>query len=188
MLIRDYLSELEQKFELIKILGYGGMGVCYLGKNRQDQKYYALKILHPDLQEDILAQQQLKQETYIEQQFQNHPHIIQTYYLIELNNLNVKVMEFMQGMTLKKYIAQPFINKIQLAEEIFTALSKALKEIHRKGICHGDIKMRNIFIEESGMIKLFDFGIAKTQQQDCSIDWMGLKEVGSKLLKSAEII
>ena len=158
---KEYLSALSGYFELIKIMGYGGMGVCYLAKRIKDQKHYALKILHPDLQDSSEAITQLQKEARFEQKFYEHPNIVQTLDLLQIENITVKVMEVMSGMTLKDYLKKSSFHRPTFQAYVHKNITRALDCIHGLGIIHCDIKPANIWIESQGGVRLFDFGIAR---------------------------
>lgn len=162
MLPQEYLAPLNEYFELIKIMGYGGMGLCYLAKNVKDEQLYALKILHPDLQGSAEAIAQLEKETHFEQKFYDHPNIVQTLDLLRIENITIKVMQVMSGMTLKDYLQKSQFHRPTLQAYVHKNITRALEAIHGLGIIHCDIKPANIFIEAAGGVRLFDFGIARS--------------------------
>ncbi len=168
---KDYLAPLAEHFELIKIMGYGGMGICYLAKSLKDEKQYALKILHPDLQDSIEAIAQLKKEAHLEQKFQQHLNIVQTLDLMQIDNITVKVMEVMTGMTLKDYLKKSSFHRPTLQAYVHKNITKALEAVHGAGIIHCDIKPANIFIEAEGGVRLFDFGIARSIDEAVPINF-----------------
>jgi serine/threonine-protein kinase len=162
MMTQEYLAPLAEHFELIQIIGYGGMGVCYLAKSHKDQKQYALKVLHPDFQDSSEAIAQLKREARFEQKFYQHPNIVQTLNVLEIENITVKVMGVMLGVTLKDYLTKSNFHRPTLQAYVHSSITRALDCIHGLGIIHCDIKPANIFIEAQGGIRLFDFGIARS--------------------------
>lgn len=171
ILPKDYLAPLDEHFDLIKILGYGGMGVCYLARSLKNQKQYALKVLHPDWHNSPEAVEQLKKEARFEQMFQHEKHIIHTYDLLNVGALVVKVMEVVSGMTLKRYLQHADYNPKELCHKVTIALTNALEAIHASGIVHCDIKPDNIFIGTEGVMKLFDFGIARMLKENTPVNF-----------------
>lgn len=171
ILPKDYLAALSERFELIKILGYGGMGLCYLARDLSTQQDRALKILHPDLHQSRDALLQLKREAAFEQKFSAHPHIVQTLELLELEKLTVKVMEVMSGITLKEYLQKPLFDRQELYSRVLATITNALATIHQAGIIHCDVKPANIFINLDGSIRLFDFGIARAAQDNTPLNF-----------------
>lgn len=158
----DHLAELAPRFEVLKILGYGGMGLCYLAEDKFKRERCALKVIHPDLSDNQEALWQLKREAQFEQALQRQPHIIHTYELLEYQRCTAKVMQVLTGMTLKEYLLNAReVNRVMLREQIAQAMYSALHVSHQRGILHGDIKPANIFMGDRGEITLFDFGVAR---------------------------
>ena len=147
-------------YEVIAPLGAGGMGRVYKVRNVISNREEAMKILLPDFaaDPDLAARFMAEIRTLAGL---DHPGIAQLRTAFQHNNQFVMVMEFVEGTTLEKLAEQtriPLDHVLDFSMQVLAALSYA----HGKGVTHRDIKPANIMITTHGVIKLMDFGIAKS--------------------------
>src|SRR5215469_9089243 len=147
-------------YEVIAPLGAGGMGRVYKVRNVISNREEAMKILLPDFaaDPDLAARFMAEIRTLAGLE---HPGIAQLRTAFQYNNQFVMVMEFVEGTTLERLAAQvriPLDHILDFSMQVLAALSYA----HGKGVTHRDIKPANIMITTHGLIKLMDFGIAKS--------------------------
>ena len=147
-------------YEVIAPLGVGGMGRVYKVRNVISNREEAMKILLPDFASDpdLAARFMAEIRTLAGLE---HPGIAQLRTAFQYNNQFVMVMEFVEGTTLEKLASQvriPLNHILDFSMQVLAALSYA----HGKGVTHRDIKPANIMITTHGVIKLMDFGIAKS--------------------------
>ncbi len=147
-------------YEVIAPLGAGGMGRVYKVRNVISNRDEAMKILLPDFaaDPDLAARFMAEIRTLAGL---DHPGIAQLRTAFQYNNQFVMVMEFVEGTTLEKLASQvriPLDHILDYSMQVLAALSYA----HGKGVTHRDIKPANIMITTHGVIKLMDFGIAKS--------------------------
>jgi serine/threonine protein kinase len=172
--------ELERlgKYELLNRLGQGGMGEVWKARDTQLRRYVAIKILHPNLQENPDFVTHFMREAQFVASLQ-HPNIVQIhdFQLTDMQGSGVTaymVMDYVEGGTLADYIrATSRKGLFPPAEDIvylFTAISLALDYAHQKGMVHRDIKPANILLDKRATTSkpmgepiLTDFGIAKLQ-------------------------
>ena len=149
-------------FELQRLIGVGGMAEVWLAENKLGKKA-AVKMLLPKLCADDTVKSRFYTEAKLMVEL-SHPNIRQVYDFGDIDGRPAIVMEYLEGGDLKALMKQGR----QLTETEITKwwdqLVDALTYTHRKGIIHRDIKPSNLFLDESGHVKLLDFGIAKVKE------------------------
>ena len=149
-------------YEVIAPIGAGGMGRIFKVRNVISGREEAMKILLPDLasDEELAARFMAEIRTLAGLE---HPGIAQLRTAFQHNNQLVMVMEFVEGITLEKLASQVRIPLDHVIDYCMQALA-ALSYAHDHGVVHRDIKPANIMITTHGVVKLMDFGIAKTAE------------------------
>jgi serine/threonine protein kinase len=147
-------------YEILGILGAGGMGKVYKVRNTISDRVEAMKILLPDLvgQKD-LADRFLREIKVLASL--NHPNIAALRTALTLDNQLVMIMEFVDGVTLSSRLHQGAIPPAQAVKYIDQVLD-ALSYAHKQNIIHRDIKPANMMLTPDGTVKLMDFGIARS--------------------------
>lgn len=153
------LGEKIGRYQIIQMLGEGGMGEVYLAEDVQLKRRVALKILPDYLIEDKESVDRFQKEALAASSI-SHPNIAHIYEAGIESGRRFIAMEFVEGKTLREYISQEKINIITVLEIIWQT-ANALSSAHQSGIIHRDIKPENIMIRHDGYIKILDFGIAK---------------------------
>jgi serine/threonine-protein kinase len=150
-------------YEILGILGAGGMGRVYRVRNVISDRIEAMKILLPDLAgRSDLADRFLREIKLVASL--DHPNIASLCTACTINNQLIMVMEFVDGVTLTQLLESGPIRIPDALNYIDQALA-ALGYAHGKGIIHRDIKPANMMLTPSGQIKLMDFGIARADTQ-----------------------
>jgi eukaryotic-like serine/threonine-protein kinase len=147
-------------YEVLAPLGAGGMGRVYKVRNVISNREEAMKILLPDFASDPELAARFMAEIRTLAGLE-HPGIAQLRTAFQYNNQFVMVMEYVEGTTLEKLAAQtrvPVDHILDYSTQVLAALSYA----HGRGVTHRDIKPANIMITTHGLVKLMDFGIAKS--------------------------
>jgi serine/threonine-protein kinase len=147
-------------YEILGILGAGGMGKVYKVRNTISDRVEAMKILLPDLagQKD-LADRFLREIKVLASL--NHPNIAALRTALTLDNQLVMIMEFVDGVTLSSRLQQGAIPPTQAVKYIDQVLD-ALSYAHKQNVIHRDIKPANMMLTPDGVVKLMDFGIARS--------------------------
>jgi serine/threonine protein kinase/tetratricopeptide (TPR) repeat protein len=146
-------------YRILEKIGAGGMGVVYKGEDLKLGRLVALKILPGDLSLDRAAVQRFQLEARAASAL-NHPHICTVHEIDEDQGRHFIVMELLEGQTLRDRMAGNILDNasiLDFAAQILDALGAA----HAKNIVHRDLKPTNIYLTETGRVKLLDFGLAK---------------------------
>jgi eukaryotic-like serine/threonine-protein kinase len=156
------------KYDVIEVLGRGGMGVVYRAIDRQIGREVAIKTLT----QGVAGDREMLARFYEEGRKTgrlNHPHIVTVYDLGEENGVPYIVMERVEGDPLDKVIARdiplPMMDRLRIIEETCNALGYA----HSNNVIHRDVKPPNIFVQPDGKAKLLDFGIARLERRSRDI-------------------
>jgi len=169
-------------YEIVRELGHGGMGQVYLVRNVISDRLEAMKILLPELaqQKDLPARfmREIKMLATLE-----HPNIAQLRTAFSVDDQLIMIMEYVEGETLAQRLTHgPFspTDSLNYIGQVLNALSYA----HGKGIIHRDIKPANMMLTRVGVVKLMDFGIARSAQDVTatgvtlgSLDYMSPEQV-----------
>jgi len=163
-IVRDELtieSIFAGRYEIIKELGRGGMGIVYKAKDKKLDRIVALKFLPPGWKYDDQAKERFTREARAAAAL-DHSHICAVHEIDEAEGRMFISMAFVEGESLQRKIERDCL-KLEQAVDIGIQVAAGLKEAHFKGIVHRDIKSANIIISEKGQAKILDFGLAKVR-------------------------
>ncbi|MHC4536484.1 MAG: protein kinase domain-containing protein [Planctomycetota bacterium] len=147
-------------FEIVEIIGRGGMGVVCLARDTKLKRSVAIKSLPTTLASDLTARTRFRREAELLASL-NHPNIAVIHDIIEQDeSAGYLVLEYVPGDTLAQRIAREPL-KLEEALLISQQIAKAISAAHTKGIVHRDLKPGNIKITPDGQVKVLDFGLAK---------------------------
>ncbi len=155
---RDLSGTTIGRFAIQELLGRGGMGEVYRASDLRLKRQVALKRIAPHLRGDKRSRERLWKEAEWASRLSD-PHIAAVHDVIEEENELFIVMEYVEGQTLRRRLAEPvsIIEFLPIATECALALAAA----HNAGVVHHDIKPENIMLTTSGQVKVLDFGVAK---------------------------
>jgi TolB-like protein/Tfp pilus assembly protein PilF len=150
-------------YQILSLIGAGGMGEVYIAQDTRLGRKVALKLLPAEFTEDPERARRFEREARAASAL-NHPNIITIYDIEQVDGLHFIVTEYVEGQTLRNLMPA---TRVSMAEalEIAIQVAGALAAAHRAGIVHRDIKPENIMLREDGVVKVVDFGLAKLAEQ-----------------------
>ena len=153
---------LDDRYEIVELIGSGGMANVYKALCHRLNRYDAVKIMR----DETAANTELRRRFRAESQavaMLSHPNIVSVYDVSHSDDVEYIVMELIDGITLKQYLQKKGALDPSEVLEFTIQIEKALEHAHGKGIIHRDIKPQNIMLLKNGMIKVADFGIASLE-------------------------
>jgi hypothetical protein len=171
-------------YEIVEVLGAGGMGQVYKVRNVLSERIEAMKVLLPNLEGDPDLAERFLREIKVQAAL-DHPNIAKLHTALRASNQLLMVMEFVEGTSVEKLLehgALPVRDAAGFAGQVLDALAYA----HSRGVVHRDIKPANIMRTPAGVVKLMDFGIAR-MKADRKLTQTG-RTVGSLYYMSPEQI
>ncbi len=161
-------------YEIMRMLGHGGMNRVYLAKDIHNGREVVLKIPNDDILGNIAVFERYKREAEIGNRI-NHPNVQHLFNVDEERSQEYLVVEYIKGRTLRVLLEEraPHPLPLEGALPITIQICDALAYCHEHGVFHRDIKPENIMIEENGNVKIIDFGIALLEGAR-RVTWRGL--------------
>ena len=152
-------QKINDRYEIIKTIGEGGMANVYLANDTILERNVAIKVLRGDLSSDEKFIRRFKREALSVSNL-SHPNIVEVYDVGEEDGNYYIVMEYIEGKTLKQLLQKRGALTLTEVLDIMSQLTDGLAHAHEAYIIHRDIKPQNIMIEDNGLVKITDFGIA----------------------------
>jgi eukaryotic-like serine/threonine-protein kinase len=151
------------RYQVLSVLGVGGMGEVYLAHDPQLNRKLALKLLSPQFTEDAARVKRFEREAKAASAL-NHPNLITVYEIGQTDTEHFMAIEYVDGQTLREKLRH---GRLALKEvlEIAVQTASALAAAHEAGIVHRDIKPENVMVRRDGYVKVLDFGLAKLTEQ-----------------------
>jgi len=151
---------LGQRYEILQVLGRGGMGAVYKAKDREVDRIVALKVIRPDLVGNQALLERFKQELVLSHQV-THKNVVRIYDLGEADGVKFITMEYIEGSDLRSIILDKKRFAPAEAVEIMLQVCRALEAVHVVGVIHRDLKPQNIMRDNQGRVVVMDFGLAR---------------------------
>ena len=151
---------LSNRYEIIELIGTGGMSEVYKAKCHVLNRYVATKVLKPEFSSDVNFVTKFRIEAQSAAGL-SHPNIVNVYDVGEDNGIYYIVMELVEGITLKEYIQKKGRLLPEQAIDFSIQIAQGLEVAHQNHTIHRDIKPQNIIVSKNGGIKVTDFGIAR---------------------------
>ena len=159
---------LDGRYEILDIIGAGGMAVVYKARCHRLDRLVAIKILKDENLDDEDLCRRFQDESRAVAML-NHDNIVQVFDVSSIEDRDYIVMELIDGITLKQYMTERV--RLNWRETVHFAINiaKALEHAHRRGLVHRDIKPHNVMVLKDGSVKVADFGIARLMENENSV-------------------
>ena len=155
----EELGRVLPEYEILELIGQGGMGVVYRARQRKLDRLVALKVLPPSTVQDESFPQRFAREARALAGL-NHPGITAVYDFGEAEGYFWFAMELVDGVNLRRLLRESQVSAAQ-ALELVSQICEALQYAHQRGVVHRDIKPENVLVDREGRVKISDFGLAK---------------------------
>ena len=164
--MNQYIGQLlDGRYELLEVIGTGGMAVVYKARCHRLNRLVAVKVLKDEFSadEDFLRRFRAEGEAVA---MLSHPNIVQVFDVSASEDANYIVMELIDGISLKQYMEVKGILNWKETLHFATQIAKGLEHAHSRGIVHRDIKPHNVMVLKNGSVKVMDFGIAQVMNKN----------------------
>ena len=155
---------LDNRYEILEVLGTGGMAVVYKARCHRLNRLVAIKILKDDFSQDEDFRRRFHAESRAVAML-SHPNIVSVYDVSTSDDADYIVMELIDGITLKQYMEKKGVLNWKETLHFAIQIGKALDHAHSRGIVHRDIKPHNVMVLKNGSVKVTDFGIARVMSK-----------------------
>jgi eukaryotic-like serine/threonine-protein kinase len=163
---------LADRFEIIQLLGQGGMGAVYKGRDIELDRLVALKLIRPDLASHPEILRRFKQELILAREV-THRNVIRIFDLGQAQGIKFITMEYVEGRDLRSLIHEKGKLSVDEAVPIILQITAALEAAHHAGVVHRDLKPQNVLLDKDGRVYVMDFGIAR------SLETPGMTQTGA---------
>jgi CheY-like chemotaxis protein/tRNA A-37 threonylcarbamoyl transferase component Bud32 len=172
------------RYEIMAVVGRGGMGTVYRAKDIELGQEVAIKTLRPEFLADDTILERFKSEIRLTYRI-THRNVVRTHYFGEWAGAYYLTMEFVEGVTLRQLIDTRGRLGVPSTLAIGTQLAESLAVAHEQGVIHRDIKPQNLLLDAEGVLKVMDFGIARLSEATAGLTEVGLV-VGTPAYMSPE--
>ena len=155
---------LDNRYEILEIIGTGGMAVVYKARCHRLNRLVAIKILKDEFSRDEEFRRRFHAEGEAVAML-SHPNIVQVFDVSTSESANYIVMELIDGISLKQYMEKKGVLNWKETLHFSMQIAKGLEHAHSRGIVHRDIKPHNIMVLKNGSVKVMDFGIARVMNK-----------------------
>jgi tetratricopeptide (TPR) repeat protein/TolB-like protein len=162
------------RYEILALLGEGGMGAVYKAKDLEVERTVALKLIRPEMASNPAILARFKQELLTAHQV-THKNVIRIYDLAEADGVKFITMEFVEGQDLRQLLREHGKFSPEEATDLIRQVCMALDAAHTAGIIHRDLKPQNIMQDKGGRILVMDFGLARSMESE------GMTQTGALL-------
>ena len=157
---------LDNRYEILEVIGSGGMAVVYKARCHRLNRLVAIKVL----KDDFLGDKEFRDRFHGESQavaMLSHPNIVAVYDVSTSlsGDVDYIVMELIEGITLKQYMEKKGVLNWKETLHFAIQIAKALEHAHSRGVVHRDIKPHNVMVLKNGAVKVADFGIARMMSE-----------------------
>ena len=163
--MNQYIGQLlDDRYELLEVIGTGGMAVVYKARCHRLNRLVAVKVLKDEFSGDEEFRRRFRAEGEAVAML-SHPNIVQVFDVSASDNAYYIVMELIDGISLKQYMEVKGVLNWKETLHFATQIAKGLEHAHSRGIVHRDIKPHNVMVLKNGSVKVMDFGIAQVMNK-----------------------
>ena len=163
--MNQYIGRLlDNRYEILEMIGTGGMAVVYKALCHRLNRLVAVKILKDEFSGDEEFRRRFRAEGEAVAML-SHPNIVQVFDVSSADNANFIVMELIDGISLKQYMEVKGVLNWKETLHFAMQIAKGLEHAHSRGIVHRDIKPHNVMVLKDGSVKVMDFGIARVMSK-----------------------
>ncbi|MDH3291631.1 MAG: protein kinase [Gemmatimonadota bacterium] len=173
-----------ERYEVVSLIGRGGMGSVYRARDRELLEDVAVKTLLPQLVADETVIERFKQEIRLARRI-SHRNVVRTHDFGQWGGVYYLTMEYVEGITVRALIDSRGQLGVPSTLAIGMQLAEALSVAHEQGVIHRDIKPQNLLLDPEGVLKVMDFGVARLAKRQSAITEVGLV-VGTPAYMSPE--
>ncbi len=161
-----------ERYEILQLLGQGGMGAVYKARDIELERLVALKLIRPDLASHPEILRRFKQELILAREV-THRNVIRIFDLGQAHGVRFITMEYVEGRDLRALLHEKGKLTPEEAVPIFVQIAAALEAAHHAGVVHRDLKPQNIMVDQGGRVYVMDFGVAR------SLETPGMTQTGA---------
>ena len=166
-------DRLSQRYEIIEVLGRGGMGTVYRARDLELDEDVAIKTLRPELLTDATLLARFKDEIRLARRLSDQ-NIVRTHDFGEWSGVCFLTMEYVEGITVRELLDTRGRLGVSSTLAIATQLAHSLRVAHEHGVIHRDIKPQNLLLDHAGVLKVMDFGVARLTERSSTLTEAGL--------------
>lgn len=149
------------RYEILQLLGEGGMGAVYKARDSELDRIVVLKLIRPELAKNPEILRRFKQELILARQV-THKNVIRIFDLGQSDGIKFITMDFVEGQDLRRLLLEQGKFPPEQAARIMLQICRALEAAHGEGVIHRDLKPQNIMLDKKGRVYVMDFGIARS--------------------------
>jgi len=161
------------RYEIVSILGRGGMGTVYRARDLDLGEEVAIKTVRPELVADETFRERFKDEIRLARRI-SHRNVVRTHDFGETGGVWYLTMEYVEGITLRELLDTRGRLAPAVALAVGTQLAECLSVAHQVGVIHRDIKPQNLLLDADGVLKVLDFGVARLAERSAGLTEAGL--------------
>ncbi len=169
-------SILDDRYEIIEVIGEGGMAVVYKALDQRLNRHVAVKVMREDMMDDEEFRSRFYAEAHAVAMLSN-PNIVAVYDVSQRDDIEYIVMELVDGITLRQYMDRRGALAWREVLHFSTQIARALAHAHERGIVHRDIKPQNVMMFRDGTAKVADFGIAALENERVENDGQAIGSI-----------
>ena len=159
----EWPRELDPRFDEVELLSRGKISSVYRAREKSLDRSVAVRVLHSHVQENQTVRQRFRREFAAARRL-DHPGILQTYDVIEEEEVVALVMEYVEGRTVREWVEEEGAMALDEAVALLVEAAEALDHAHQRGVLHRDLSAHHLMVTSEGKAKLVGFGLARVEE------------------------